>query len=63
MSLWAPRSEDRRKATRRERHDTLLWEADIAFERGDLDGAEELKAAAQKMLEGEERRSGRERRS
>ncbi len=39
-----------------------MWEADLAFERGDLDGAEELTAAAQKALEGEERRSGKDRR-
>ena len=39
-----------------------MWEADQAFERGDLEGAEELKAAAYKMLEEPERRSGRDRR-
>lgn len=39
-----------------------MWEANLAFERGDLDTAEELTAAAQKALEGEERRSGRDRR-
>ena len=61
--MWTPRKEDRRKATRRERHDALMWEADRAFERGDDEGAEELKAAATKALEGDERRSGRDRRT
>jgi len=59
--MWTLLQEDRRKATRRERYDALMWEADLAFERGDLDGAEALKAAAQETLEGEERRSGRDR--
>ena len=61
--MWTPRGQDRRKATRRERHDALMWEADRAYEREDFKGAEELKAAAMKALEGEERRSGRERRN
>lgn len=60
--MWKPPRGYRRKATRRERHDALMEEADLAFERGDIDGAEELKAAAEKALEGEERRSGRDRR-
>ena len=60
--MWKPRGEDRRKDTRQERHEALMWEADLAFERGDLDRAEELTAAAQRALEGEERRSGKDRR-
>jgi len=39
-----------------------MWEAEQALERGDVEGAEELKAAATKVLQGEERRSGRDRR-
>jgi len=60
--MWTPRTENRRQVTRGERHKALMWEADQAFERGDLEGAEELKAAAYKMLEEPERRSGRDRR-
>jgi hypothetical protein len=60
--MWTPRGEDRRKATRRERYEALVWEADRAFDRGDLEAAEELQAAAKKALAGEERRSGKDRR-
>ena len=52
--MWKPRGEDRRRESRQERYEALMWEADLAFERGDLDRAEELTAAAQKALEGEE---------
>ena len=60
--MWTPRREERRKATRREHYEALMWEAELALERGDPDGAEALRADAEKALEGEERRSGRERR-
>lgn len=48
MKAWRQRREERWTATPREHYEALMAEADLAFERGDLDGAQALVGAAWK---------------